>query len=103
MRCYIVEGKRAGVKRYAATQALAREARDEIAEANDLKKKEVTITEHDVPLAKAALIEYLNDLVDKDVVDGPLTAPAKTKAKGKSKPVDDEDEEEEEEDEEDDE
>lgn len=63
MRCYLVEAP--GVTVYASTQADARAKRDELLEKHEgLKKKDVSIAEHEVPLAKAELISYLNNLVE---------------------------------------
>ncbi len=60
MRCYLVQG--GGRKRYAGTQADARSTRDTIVEETGCKKKDVTIEEAEVPVAKAELIEFINGL-----------------------------------------
>lgn len=48
--------------RYGATQADAREKRDELVELFGVKKKDVTIEEEEIPVAKAELIEFINGL-----------------------------------------
>lgn len=66
MRCYLVvaaEGDETIATRYAGTNALAKEARDELVSTFVLKKKDVSIEQHEVPVAKDDLIAYLNDLV----------------------------------------
>lgn len=56
-------GDAALATRYASTAALAREARDELMEAQGVKKKDVTIEQTEVPTAKAELLEFLNGLL----------------------------------------
>lgn len=66
MRCYLItaaEGESTIATRYAGTNALAKEARDELVSTFALKKKDVTIEQHEVPVAKDELIAYLNKLV----------------------------------------
>lgn len=48
--------------RYGTTQADAREKRDELVELFGVKKKDVTIEEEEIPVAKAELIEFINGL-----------------------------------------
>jgi hypothetical protein len=60
MRCYLVTGP--GAKRYAATSALARAARDELVDLLGCKKKEIEIEQTDVPTAKADLLKFINGL-----------------------------------------
>jgi len=60
MRCYLVQG--GGRKRYASTNADATETRNDIVEATGVKKKEVTIEQVDIPVAKADLLEFINEL-----------------------------------------
>jgi hypothetical protein len=64
MRCHLVIAKDADeniiAKRVAATSALARETREELMEQFCVRKKDVTIEPHDVPVAKNDLIGYLN-------------------------------------------
>jgi hypothetical protein len=62
MRCYLVEG--GGRKRYAGTQAEARSARDEIMDQTKVKKKDVSINEAEVPVAKNELLEFINGLLN---------------------------------------
>lgn len=60
MRCYLVKGP--GAKRYAATNADARTKRDELVEQLGCKKKDVEIEQTDVPVAKAELLDFINEL-----------------------------------------
>ena len=60
MRCYLVKGPNA--KRYAGTQADARSTRDMIVEETGCKKTHVTISEAEIPTAKAELLDFINDL-----------------------------------------
>jgi hypothetical protein len=61
MRCYLVTAGDSNV--YAATQALAREARAQLVSETHTKKKDITIAEVEVPTAKAQLIEFINNLI----------------------------------------
>lgn len=73
MRCYKVscetnydEDDNDGIKVhvvYAGTNALAREAREAMVETYDVKKKDVTIEDADIPTAKADLLEFINGLL----------------------------------------
>lgn len=68
MRCYKVFTE--GMKRFAGTQAEAREWRDEIVEALGCKKKDVEIEELDVPTGKEGLLEFINELAEEaDITD----------------------------------
>lgn len=62
MRCYLVEIATADVfvKRLASTAADSKTVRDGLMEEFEVKKKDVTIEQHEVPLDKAGLLEYLN-------------------------------------------
>lgn len=60
MRCYLVQG--GGRKRYAATNADATATRNDIVEATGVKKKDVTIEQVEVPVAKSDLLEFINEL-----------------------------------------
>jgi hypothetical protein len=60
-RAYKVVG--GGTARIAGSMTEARAARDEIVAAVGVKKKDVTITEVDIPTKKAELIPYLNGLI----------------------------------------
>ena len=60
MRCYLVEGP--GAKRYAATNADARAKRDELVERLGCKKKDIEIEQTDIPVAKAELLNFINEL-----------------------------------------
>lgn len=60
MRCYLVQGS--GRKRYAGTQADARSTRDTIVEETGCKKKDVAIEEAEIPVGKADLIQFVNEL-----------------------------------------
>ncbi len=61
MHCYEVKCKFA--KRIAGTNALARSTRQEMVDEHGVKKKEVEITEIDIPMAKPKLIEYINNIL----------------------------------------
>lgn len=76
MRCYLVsavvtteipdEGKKTRrASQYGATQAAARKIRDEFVGRYDLKKKDVEVEEAEIPMAKAALLEFINGLMPK--------------------------------------
>lgn len=60
MRCYLV--KTEGAKRYGSTNADAKEKRNELMEARNVKKKDVTIEQVEVPADKAGLLEFINGL-----------------------------------------
>lgn len=49
--------------RYAGTNALAREARDQLVEQFGIKKKDVTIEDAEIPTGKAELLEFINGLL----------------------------------------
>lgn len=69
MRCYLVKGS--GAKRYAATQADSRAKREELVSLLGCKKKDVDITEVEVPTSKADLLEFINELcAESDKVAG---------------------------------
>lgn len=63
MRCHLITGP--GAKRYAATTALARTTREELVEQLGCKKKDIEIEQVDIPLAKAELLEFINELCKK--------------------------------------
>lgn len=68
MRAYQVTAKDGDTvlgTRYAGTQADARTKRDELVETFDVKKNQVTIDEVEVPVAKADLLEFINELASK--------------------------------------
>lgn len=52
--------------RFAATQALARETRDELMAKFDVKKSAVEIEETEVPMAKPDLLVFINELSEKN-------------------------------------
>lgn len=66
MRCFLVTASipdtGVAAQRLAATNALAKTTRDELMAAHGLKKKDVIIEQHEVPLAKQQLLGYLNEL-----------------------------------------
>ena len=65
MRAYQVTAKDGDTvlgTRYAGTQADARTKRDELMAQFDVKKNQVTIDEVEVPVAKADLLEFINEL-----------------------------------------
>lgn len=61
MRCYKVTG--GGLARFAATQAEAKAAKADVAEATGLKPKEVIVEQTDVPTDKPSLLAFINSLV----------------------------------------
>ncbi len=62
MRCYKVSSGNTTI--IAATQGDARKVREQVAEKEGVNKKVVDVEEIDVPLAKAELIAYLNNLIE---------------------------------------
>lgn len=62
MRCYLVQG--GGRKRYAATMADAKEARNLIAEKVNVSARSVTIGQEDIPTGKSELLRFVNDLCE---------------------------------------
>lgn len=62
MRCHMVQIATADVKvtRLAATAAEAKTVRDELMDKFEVPKKAVTTEQHEVPLDKVGLLEYLN-------------------------------------------
>lgn len=73
MRAYQVTAKDSNTvlgTRYAGTQADARTKRDELMVQFDVKKNQVTIDEVEVPVAKAELLEFINQLASQaDLVE----------------------------------
>lgn len=68
MRCYKVSVAVSGggvAVRYASTNADSKTVRDKLAEAKSVSKKDVKIVQTDIPLAKAELLEFINDLCAK--------------------------------------
>lgn len=61
MRCYFVECKGLGF-RYAGTSALARETREELMALFNVRKKDVTIEDAEIPVGKAELLAFVNKL-----------------------------------------
>lgn len=69
MRCYLVTAKDQGetvATRYASTAADSKTTRDELVEKFEVAKKNVEIEQVEVPLDKAGLLDYLNELVTKN-------------------------------------
>lgn len=65
MRAYKVTAAQDGqtiATRYAGTAASSKERRDELVEQFDLKKKDVTIEDCEIPTAKADLLEFINEV-----------------------------------------
>lgn len=60
MRCYLIQG--GGRKRYAGTQADARAMRDEIVAQTTAKKKDVEISEAEIPDDKSGKLGFINEL-----------------------------------------
>ena len=73
MRCYKVTVEvddEVYATRYAGTNALARETRDELMEQFEVKKSQVKIEDAEIPVAKDALLEFVNELcAQMDAVD----------------------------------
>lgn len=74
MRCYLVKLRRPnGVERfrYAATNADAKEVKEQMCNVFDLgsRTKEITITQAEIPMQKADLLEFINRLAVKLDVD----------------------------------
>lgn len=101
MRCYLVSvevadeetGEVKVHRAYAGTNALARARRDTFVADLGVSKKDVTIEQAEVPLAKADLIDHLNRLLNGEVIAMPAVskkpaAPAPTtKEKSDAKPA----------------
>jgi hypothetical protein len=62
MRCYLVQG--GGRKRYAATVAASVEARNAIIAETGIKKKDVEVEQADIPMGKAELLVFVNELCE---------------------------------------
>jgi len=72
MRCYVVattdnEGNKH--QAFASTNATAKEQRDQYVEAYGVKKSEVDVSQTDVPLAKAQLLSFMNELLTGNIPD----------------------------------
>ena len=67
MRCYTVKAN--GGTTYVATQGDCRRLKQDLISAG-IPKKEIIISEVEVPLAKAELINYLNNLVEESRAAG---------------------------------
>ena len=70
MRCYLV--KAVGGKRFAGTVALSKIAHADLMEMFGVKKSAVTISDAEIPMAKAELLEFINGLckeLDSEVSD----------------------------------
>ena len=70
MRCYHLSANvEAGdklIQRYVGTQAEVRQTKEEWASEYGIKKTAVSVVEVDVPMEKAKLIGFLNDLLEKN-------------------------------------
>lgn len=70
MRCYHLSANfEAGAKliqRYVGTQAEVRQTKEEWVAAYGIKKTAVSVVEVDVPMEKAKLIGFLNDILEKN-------------------------------------
>lgn len=56
--------------RYAGTNALARETRDQLVVQFGVKKKDVVIEDEDIPTSKNELFEFINELLaEQDYVE----------------------------------
>lgn len=73
-RCYKIEALNDEgyiiATRYAGTNALARETRDELVEKFGVKKKDVTIEKAEIPHQKDELIAFVNELLMETDVSG---------------------------------
>lgn len=68
MKAYIVEAKKGDTvfgTRYAGTAALSKSTRDELVESFNLRKKDVSIGDCEIPTSKAELLEFINSLAAK--------------------------------------
>jgi hypothetical protein len=67
MRCYLVTVQNTDgetiARRLASTNADARAVREDLMETFGVKKKDVEIADHEVPVAKPDLLGYLNGLL----------------------------------------
>jgi hypothetical protein len=67
MRCYQVTATNTKgqivATRLASTNADARAVREDLMESFDLRKKDIEIENHEVPVAKPDLLSYINDLL----------------------------------------
>jgi hypothetical protein len=66
MRCYVVsttDGEGTTHQAFAGTSALVKEQRDQFVKALGVKKNEVVVAQIDVPLAKAELLDFMNQLL----------------------------------------
>ena len=59
MRAYVVKNTVSGAKRFAGTQAEVRETKAEMGD-----KKDLSVEEVDVPMAKAELLNFINGLLN---------------------------------------
>lgn len=70
MRCYHLSANfEAGAKlvqKYVGTQADVRQTKEEWSAAYGIKKTAVSVVEVDVPMEKAKLIGFLNDILEKN-------------------------------------
>lgn len=65
MRAYIIKAENGGQVfgiRYAGTAASAKTARDELVATFELKKKDVTIGDCEIPTQKQALLDFVNEI-----------------------------------------
>lgn len=73
MRCYKIQVKKDGeivATRFAGTAALTRDTKATLVEEFGAKKKDVESEEVDIPMAKADLLEFINELAaGADLVD----------------------------------
>lgn len=67
MRCYTVKAN--GATTYVATQGDCRRLKNDLI-ASGIPKKQIEVVEVEVPLAKAELIVYLNNLVEESSKGG---------------------------------
>ena len=66
MRCFQVtakDGDAVLATRLAPTNAVAKTTREELMATFQVKKKDVSIDQHEVPVSKPQLIEYINSLL----------------------------------------
>ena len=66
MRCFQVTVKdydKVLATRLAPTNAIAKATREELMATFQVKKKDISIDQHEVPVAKPQLIEYINNLL----------------------------------------
>lgn len=89
MRCYkvqVTDDLGTTHQAFAGTGALVKQQRDEYATSLGVKKSDVEVTPIDVPLAKAELLSYMNQLLQGSIPES-VVKEKKNETKSKSKPT----------------